>query len=160
LGGAAVFQMFTRTTGLLRPVAKRDHMWLALLSVLGVALNQTLYLIGLRSTSPTSASLLNVSIPVFTATLAALLRQAKLSVRTVLGLALACGGVTYLTGVRSVDRGALIIALNCLCYSAYIVLSRRIILRLGAFTAVTWIFTWASVLFVPVGATAFARGAP
>src|SRR5690349_6932078 len=46
LGAALIFQLFARSTGLLRPVTGRDHLWLALLSVLGIALNQTLFLIG------------------------------------------------------------------------------------------------------------------
>jgi drug/metabolite transporter (DMT)-like permease len=66
----------------------------------------------------------------------------------------------WLTGVGSVDKGAIIIAVNCLSYSAYIVLSRRTILRLGTLTVITWIFTWGALLFAPLGVPALVASAP
>src|SRR4029079_11956993 len=45
-------------------------------------------------------------------------------------------------------------------YSAYIVLSRGVIRRLGAFTVVTWLFTWAALLFSPMGALSLVHDAP
>ena len=163
LGAAVFFQVFARSSKLLRHVSGRDHLWLALLSVLGIALNQTLFLMGLRLTTPMSAALLGITIPVLTAALAVAFRQEKASARTAGGLGIACAGVVWLVagggGKAAVDRGALIIAINCLSYSAYIVLSRSVIRRLGAFTVVTWIFTWAALLFAPVGASALVHGA-
>ncbi len=162
VGAAVVFQAFARATGLLKRVSGRDHLWLAVLSVLGIALNQALFLIGLRMTSPMSAALLGITIPVLTAALAVVFREEKASGRTAVGLAVACAGVVWLVagkgGSASVDRGALIIACNCLSYSAYIVLSRSIIRRIGAFTVVTWLFTWAALLFAPFGAAPLLSG--
>jgi drug/metabolite transporter (DMT)-like permease len=161
MAGAAVF--FAATTGALGTLAKttwRDRLTLAGLSVLGIALNQTLFLIGLRSTTPVSAALLSVTIPIFTAALAVVLRVERPSLRLGLGLLLALGGVVWLTGVRDVDRGAVLVSLNSLSYSLYIVLSRRAIQRLGAITVVTWIFIWGALLFAPVGVPALAHAAP
>ncbi len=160
LGAALFFQLFARVTGQLRQTTPKDHARLAVLSVLGIALNQALFLIGLRVTTPMSAALLGIPIPVMTAGLAIAFRQERPSLRTGLGLFLAAGGVVWLTGVRSVDRGAVIIALNCLSYSLYIVLSRRTIQRLGAVTVITWAFTWAVVLFAPFGARPLVASLP
>lgn len=163
LGAAVFFQALARSMGWLKPVSLRDHVWLALLSILGIALNQALFLLGLRSTTPMSAALLGITIPVLTAALAVAFRQEKASARTAVGLVVACSGVVWLIagegGNAAVDRGALIISANCLSYSAYIVLSRSVIRRLGAFTVVTWIFTWAALLFAPFGASALVHGA-
>src|SRR6202011_5787616 len=71
---------------------------------------------------------------------------------------LALCGVLWLTGVRSLDWGAVVIALNCLAYSLYLVFSLRIIRRLGAMTVITWLFTWGALLFTPLGARALAAG--
>ncbi len=139
------------------PTTARDHLALAGLSVLGIVLNQTLFLLGLRLTTPVSAALLSVTIPVFTAALAVLSRVERPSARLGVGLVLALFGVLWLVGVRSVDRGALLVSINAVCYSTYIVSARSVIRRLGALTVVTWIFVWGALLFAPVGAPALVR---
>lgn len=160
IGAAVFFQLFARGTRTLVPASGKDHAWLAVLSVLGIALNQALFLLGLRVTTPMSAALLGITIPVMTAGLAIAFRQERASARTGIGLLLAASGVVWLTGVRSVDRGAVIIAINCLSYSSYIVLSRGIIRKLGAVTVITWAFTWAMLLFAPFGLLPLARSLP
>jgi drug/metabolite transporter (DMT)-like permease len=159
LGATLFFQAFTRATGTLRPATLRDHGWLAVLSILGIALNQTLFLVGLRMTSPVNAALLSVTIPVFTAAIAVALGQERASWRLGIGLALSIAGVAWLTGVGSVDRGALVVLANCVSYAFYIVLSRATIRRLGTLTVVTWIFTWGALLFAPLGLPDLVAGA-
>jgi drug/metabolite transporter (DMT)-like permease len=128
--------------------------------VLGIVLNQTLYLLGLRITTAFAAALLGATIPVFTAAVAIVFRVERADVRTGIGLLLAFTGVLWLTGVGSIDVGALVIAINCLSYSLYIVLSKPVIERVGAPTLVTWLFTWGAVMFAPIGGVALATGAP
>jgi len=158
LGAALFFQLLTRAMRWLVATSGRDQWQLAGLSILGIALNQTLFLVGMRMRSPLSAALLSVTIPVLSAGMAVMVGQERASARLGVGIAIALGGVVWLTGVRSVDRGALVVLLNCLSYSAYIVYSRGIIRRLGALTVITWVFTWGAVLFAPLGAAALASG--
>lgn len=161
MGGAALaFFALTQAFGLRNKTTWRDHLTLAGLSVIGISLNQTLFLIGLRSTTPLSAALLSVTIPVFTAVLSVVFRVEKPSVRLAIGFVLALAGVLWLTGVSSVDRGALIVSINSLSYSAYLVLSRRTVQRLGAWTLVTWIFVWGALLFAPYGVPVLIHEAP
>jgi drug/metabolite transporter (DMT)-like permease len=159
-GAAAAFVLFTQLFELRTQVTAKDHLSLAGLSILGISLNQTLFLIGLRTTTPVSAALLSVTIPVFTAAMAVVARTEKPSWRLALGLGLALVGVLWLTGIHSVDHGAVVVLINSLCYSAYLVLSRRVIVRLGAWTVVTWIFVWGAVLFAPYGVPALVADAP
>jgi drug/metabolite transporter (DMT)-like permease len=151
LGAAVFFQAFTRATGTLRPATRRDHGWLAVLSILGIVLNQALFLVGLRMTSPVNVALLSVTIPLFTAAIAVAFGHERASWRLGIGLATSIAGVVWLTGVGSLDRGVLVVLANCVSYSAYIVLSRATIQRLGTLTVVTWIFTWGALLFAPLG---------
>jgi len=150
-GAALFFQAYARATRRLGPVAAADHWRIAGLSVLGVVLNQTLFLVGLHLTTAFAAALLGATIPVFAAALAVAFRIERPSVRTALGLVLAIAGVLWLTGIGSLDRGAIAIALNCLSYALYIVLSKRVLERVGALTVVTWLFTWGSVVMAPLG---------
>jgi drug/metabolite transporter (DMT)-like permease len=159
-GAALFFTILGRVRRTLTATTWRDRLVLAGLSVLGISLNQTLFLVGLRHTTPAAASLLSVTIPVFTAALAVVFRVERFSLRLAAGLALAVVGVLWLTGMTTIDRGALIVSINSLSYSAYIVLSRRILQRLGALTVVTWIFVWGVVLFAPLGLPALVTHAP
>jgi drug/metabolite transporter (DMT)-like permease len=160
LGATVFFQAFTRATGTLKKTSARDHFALAGLSILGIALNQTLFLLGLRMTSPMNAALLSVTIPVFTAAMAVALGQERASVRLAVGLVTSIVGVVSLTGIHRVDVGALVVVLNSALYSGYIVLSRATIRRLGTLTVVTWIFTWGGLLFAPIGMRELVLGAP
>ena len=152
LGGALFFHAILalrRTEHV--AITRQDHARLAGLSVLGIALNQTLFLLGLRWTSPFSVSLLGATIPVFAAGLAVLFGKEALSWRTVLGLALALLGVVSLIGYGSLDRGAILVALNSLSFAMYVVLSRDVVLRVGALRTVAWLFTYGALLFAPLG---------
>ncbi len=142
------------------PLERVDHARIALLSLLGIVVNQTLFLLGLRLTSAFTAALLAGTIPVFTALISVLLGTDRASVRLFAGVLASFGGVAYLVGVRHVDVGALIIAANCLSYSAYLVLAGKTIRKIGAIPTISWVFTWGSILFAPIGLVAIARDAP
>ncbi|HEX4446021.1 MAG TPA: DMT family transporter [Polyangiaceae bacterium] len=158
-GATVFFQVLMRATGKLRPLPRRDHLRIAGLSMLGIVLNQTLFLVGLKITTAFAAVLLGVTIPVFTAALAVAFRVERPSLRLALGLALAILGVLWLTGRGSLDWGALAIAANCLSYALYLVLSKDVIVRVGALPLVTWIFTWGAIMFAPLGAWPLVSGA-
>jgi drug/metabolite transporter (DMT)-like permease len=158
LGAAIFFQIVARAGSAKIHLPWRDHARIAGLAMLGIVLNQTLFLVGLRLTTAFAAALLGATIPVFTAALAVAFRVERTGARTVMGLALALGGVLWLTGIGTVDVGAIVIAVNCMSYALYIVLSRSIVRRLGALTFITWIFAWGAVLLAPLGAWPLAHG--
>ena len=152
LGGALFFQAIVRARGPQgAPISRADHARLAGLSIIGIAANQTLFLMGLRWTTPFSVSLLGATIPVFAAALAVIFGKEKLSWKTIAGLTLALLGVLSLIGNGSLDRGAILVALNSLSYAAYVVLSRDVVLRVGALRTVAWLFTYGALLFAPLG---------
>ena len=73
LGGALFFQaILGLRKGAAASISRADHVRLAGLSIVGIALNQTLFLMGLRWTTPFSASILGATIPIFAAGLAVL----------------------------------------------------------------------------------------
>jgi drug/metabolite transporter (DMT)-like permease len=160
LGAAVVFQVVVRATRLLRRTTLRDHLVLGGLSILGIALNQTLFLVGLRLTSPTTAALLGVTIPVFAAAIAVAVGHERPSARLALGLGLSVAGAVWLVGVGTIDLGGLVVLANSLSYAAYIVFSRTTVRRLGALTVITWLFTWGAALFAPLALRSVVADAP
>lgn len=160
MGGAVFFFLFSSVFHLRSETTRGDHLRLAALSVLGIVANQTLFLVGLRSTTPVSAALLGVTIPVFTATFSVILRVERSSARLWIGLGMGVLGVLWLTGVRSVDRGAVLVTINSIFYSAYVISSQGLVRRLGAMTVITWIFVWGAALFSPFALPSLLRDAP
>jgi drug/metabolite transporter (DMT)-like permease len=144
------------------------HAKLAGLGAIGIALNQTLFIYGLRESSPFVASILGATIPVLTAALAVLLRKERATWRTAGGLSLSFSGVLWLTGVGSggahdaggVDRGAILVALNSVASAVYFVLSRDVVRALGSIRVMAWIFTYGALLFAPLGMSAFLTELP
>jgi drug/metabolite transporter (DMT)-like permease len=160
IGAAVFFQIFTRATKTLRTTTWAERAQLCGLSILGIVLNQSLFLIGLSLTTPVTASLIGVTIPAFSAVLAVAVGQERATPRLGAGLALSIAGVLSLTGLHRVDLGAVVLLANSVSFAAYIVYSRAIIRRLGALTVITWVFTSAAILFAPIGLPSLLAGAP
>ncbi|HEX8119501.1 MAG TPA: DMT family transporter, partial [Pyrinomonadaceae bacterium] len=164
VGGAAFsFLLLMGLRGRLVRPARRDLARLALYSLLGVVLNQFLYLKGLSLSTAVNAALLNATIPVFTLLVGALLGKDKLTVRVTLGTLVAAAGVVYLIDPLRADfggeamRGNLALVANTFCYGAYLAVSQDVFRRYGALTAMTWLFAIGALAAVPFGGYNLAR---
>jgi len=146
----------------------RDLPLFALCALLGVVLNQILFLTGLERSTATNAGLVMCLIPVFTFGIAALARQESFSPLRGLGLAIALAGAGMLFWAQEPEFraaygfGNLLMALNALSYSIYIVVSRPLARRYPPLVTIAWIYmlsvfalpftAWGREL-VPAGAT-------
>lgn len=143
--------------------ARRDWPALALLGILGVFLNQVLFIFGLQLTSATNAAILMPSIPVFTAAASATLGVQRLGPRTAIGVLLAsAGALTVLDPGRWSASGPgfwgdLLILGNCLAYAVYLVLQRPVLRRLPPLTVVAWAFLFGGAATVVVSAPTLLR---
>lgn len=165
VGGAAIaFTLLQRRLGKLRRLPKRDLLWLLLCSLLGVSLNQLLYVKGLSLTTAINATLLSTAIPVFTLAISILLGLDRLSLRRTVGIVLAASGVIYLVDPLRADlsshttAGNLLIVANTLSYGAYIAISKELFTRYGALNVITWMFLLACPITLPVGVMASTGG--
>jgi drug/metabolite transporter (DMT)-like permease len=158
VGGAAlVLTLLQRKLGQLRSMPRRDLGWLILCSILGVALNQLLFIKGLSLTTAIDAVLITATIPAFTLVVSILLGYDRISWRRSLGIVLAAGGVIYLVDPLRADFsvrttvGNLLIVTNSLGYAFYMVLSKDLFRRYGALNVITWVFLISSIITVPIG---------
>jgi drug/metabolite transporter (DMT)-like permease len=158
VGASFVFIILQSIFGQLQIPARRDLLWLALYSLLGVVLNQFLFVKGLSLTTVINATLLGTTIPVFTLLVSILFGYDRLSLRKAAGILLAACGVIYLVDPLHADfsgqtaLGNLLIVANSLSYGAYIALSKDLLKRYGALTFITWIFIFGSLATIPIGA--------
>jgi drug/metabolite transporter (DMT)-like permease len=128
-------------------------------SLLGIVLNQVLFLEGMHRSSALHAGLIVCTIPVFTYVIAAAFRQERWSPRRALGIAVALAGCVWLVlarGVRGAAGGAplvgdLLMVANCFLYSGYLVLSRPLLRTLPPLVVIAWAYLlcvpWTPLLY-------------
>lgn len=162
-GAALAFVVLGTVTRRLGRISRADWPLLIVSSLLGVVLNQWLFVKGLSLTTVINASLLGTTIPIFTLLVSILLRTDRASFRRVFGISLAAAGIIYLIGPGRADFsqsswvGDLLIVTNSLCYGAYIAISKDLVSRYSALTVITWIFIVGCVPAIPVGAIGLAQ---
>jgi drug/metabolite transporter (DMT)-like permease len=159
VGGAALaLLLLARMSGNLQAIKTGDWRLLIVSSMLGLVLNQLLFTKGLSLTTAINATLLSTTIPVFTLLVGVILGTDRATLRRLLGIAVAAGGVLYLIGpgrpqFSSATRaGDLLIVSNSLCYGAYIAVSKDLVKRYNALTVITWIFLVGCVVTLPAAA--------
>jgi len=162
-GAALTLLILARASGNLQKIRRADWSLLLASSILGLILNQWLYVKGLSLTTAINATLLSTTIPVSTLLVGVALGADRVTLRRVLGIALAAAGVLYLIGpgraqFSSATRtGDLLIVSNSLCYGAYIAVSKDLVKRYNALTVITWIFVVGCIATIPAAAISMAH---
>lgn len=157
VGAAVVFLILQKGVGELLQLAKKDFVLLVMCSLLGVVVNQLLFVKGLSLSTVINVTLLGTTIPVFTLLVSILLGHDRLSLRRSVGVLLAAGGAIYLIDPlksdfsRQTSVGNLLVVINCLAYGAYIAISKRLFKTYGALKVITWIFLVGSVFAIIPG---------
>ena len=154
-GAAIILTLFRRQLGALRRLPWRVLAWVALSSLLGVVLNQLIFVKGLSLTTAINATLLTTTIPVSTLVVSIALGHDRASVRHVLGIALAAAGVVYLVDPwrasfsTQTTMGNVLVIISSFSYGAYIAVSRDLFRRYGALNVITWIFLVGALMTLP-----------
>ncbi len=155
---AAVLVIFQTIRGRVWLPNKKDYWRFAVLCVFGVLLNQYLFIGGLSLTRASNASILAVTIPIFTLIISVMFRYERLFFLKIIGVALAAAGVIFLIDPRNASfdsattRGDIMMVLNSLAFGIYVAVSKDIISRNGPFRSMMWVFIFSSIVAVPVGA--------
>jgi drug/metabolite transporter (DMT)-like permease len=157
LGGAVAFLVLSRSLKRIAVAGRADYLRFALYGLLGVALNQLLFIKGLSLSTVINANLLGTLIPVATLAGSVLLGRESFSPRVAAGLAVAAAGAAYLINPFGADfsqsstTGNLLLVANATFYGLYIAISQDAIRRYGPLVVITWMFLLANVVTLPVG---------
>jgi len=158
-GAAILLNLIVPGIGFTRADAWR----IALFALLGVVLNQTLFLTGLSLTTAHVASILITTIPIFTLLVAIATRLERATATKVFGIALALGGALLVIGGEGIEGlkegfiGALLIVGNCLAYGIYLVISKPVVTRLSAGRVVSRMFAAGAIMMLPISLPALSR---
>ena len=155
VAGATVLLWFiARGESLPRESSRR----VALFAILGVAINQTMFLSGLAFTTVQVAAILITSIPVFAVGAAIAMGRERASASRIGGIALAGAGALLVVGGEGIHGtlrsliGALMILVNCLSYALYLVISKPDMAHLSARAVVARMFAVGTLLMLPIAA--------
>lgn len=146
-GGAGILGAlaFARHGRAMIPAA-RDITRLVIAALLGVALNQGLFLEGLARSTPLNSTLVMCLIPIFTFVIAAATGAETFSARRLVGVLIGLGGLAALLldeGLHGLGRygvGNLLMMVNALCYSGYLVLSKPLVRRYPPLVVIAWAY--------------------
>ncbi len=120
-------------------------------SLLGMIINQSSFLVGLRHTTSTNSAILNTLIPVFTLAIVTLRGQEKFTLARGVGFVLALLGVL---GLRKVEDftlsggtmlGDALTVLNCLSYALFLSYSKPFLEKNDRVWTTAWLFVYGSV---------------
>ena len=138
-------------------VERGDWKHLILMSLCGMGINQFCYVTGVQYTSPTNACVITTSSPVFTFALSAIFLHAAVSIKKIIGLALAATGALVLIlgsqlqgGLSGNPLGDSLCLLSQLAASCYFVFFSGVIKKYHPIILMRWLFTISAILTAPV----------
>jgi drug/metabolite transporter (DMT)-like permease len=142
-------------------VPLKDKLLLAVAALLGIVLDQCLFLVGLQLTSPANASIETTATPIITMLLSFIILKESVTWKKVLGIAIGCAGalLLILTSAKSGDAkvgniwGDLIVIASQTFYSLFLILFSNLTKKYSIVTANKWLFLWATVLILPFTAS-------
>jgi drug/metabolite transporter (DMT)-like permease len=141
---------------------RRDLVKLAVLGLLGVVLNQSLFLIGLSHTTAINATILVTTIPIFTVLYSVLTRREPPSGLKFAGIAIAGCGALYLIGpdrwsqAPELALGNLLIVVAMFFYALYLVHSKAMVMRYGPVTVSAYVMLFSAFGTLPLGLSGLA----
>ncbi|MBI4565695.1 MAG: DMT family transporter [Planctomycetes bacterium] len=154
--GALFFPLFLPAAD--RRRLARLSLWKTILplALTGIFLNQICFAAGMKWTTPGHSVIVHALIPVFVLSIAWIFLREGAGRLTLLGVALAIGGVVYLgvsgpeEEVRRTLAGDAVTLAGAIAFSAYVVLGRWVIPAVGSYQAVTYSFVMAAPLALPL----------
>ena len=156
MGGALLFWIFQRFF-IREKVERRDLMKLALCGFVGLTMNVGLFYVGLNYTTPVDASVIHVSNPILVLILAAILLKEKITALKLSGIVLGIAGslILILWGRHlqlggQTALGNVLVTLNMVCYSLYLVILKPLVGKYHTMTILKWVSLFGFLCIIPI----------
>lgn len=140
-------------------LSRADKRRVILGGVFGVALNQIFFLEGLSLTEPFHAALIMLTTPILVMVFSSLFLGQRFGVYKVAGLVFGVSGALILvTGKTAPSHyapdivlGDLLVFLNAIFYSIYLVIIKPVMDKRESLQVITWVFSIGALIVVPLG---------
>ena len=136
---------------------KEDYRMIIFLSFLAIPVNQFLFLLAMKYTTPTNAALLYGSSPAVVLLISHLMGRERVNWKKGIGVAIAFCGIFIIVFERGIDLqsdyaiGNLLLFVAMLAWALYTIQGRVLVLRYGAFTTSSVTMILGTVMFIPIG---------
>lgn len=137
-------------------VLLKDLLTLLVCALCGVGINQWLFVVGLKSSSPVNASIIATGVPIFVLLLAVVILKEPITRKKTFGVFMGVSGGLLLVfssthTVNSTNSlgGDILMVINSLMYSVYLVLSKPLSLRYSSVTIMKWMFLFSALTLAP-----------
>ena len=139
-------------------IEKKDFITFFIAAIFGIATNMLLFLKGLEFTTPIHAATIITIGPILILVLSSFFLKEKLTQKKALGIAIGFSGAIILTiygkSTRPADNvflGNLLIFLNIVSYSIYIIIIKKLTAKYHPFTFIKWLFLFGLIIVIPFG---------
>ena len=155
----AIFWIISLFAGPKEKVPLNELPLIALAAFCGVGFNMITFMWGLSLTTPISASVLMVTTPIIVAVLSAIFLKEHLHFWKVLGIGLGFSGATLLILLSSTPNqvaadpltGNILMIVNAISYSFYILLAKKLTKKYHVFTLMKWLYLFGVLFITPFG---------
>ena len=158
IGAALAFWTFSLFTKR-EKVSFTDLKLMAAAALLGIILNQGVFILGVSLTSPINASIVTTTLPIVTMIIAAMYLKEPITWTKLGGILVGASGALLLilsstsTGSAANSRLSLygigLCLLSQVSYATYFVLFKKMISRYSPFTLMKWMFLFSAVFYLP-----------
>lgn len=139
-------------------IDKKDYKTFFLAAVFGVVTNMLLFLKGLELTTPIHASVIMTITPIIILVFSAFFLKERVTGLKILGIILGFAGAVILTVYGKSSRpgdnvllGNLMIFINAVSYSIYIIIIKKLTAKYHPFTFIKWLFLFGLIMVIPFG---------
>jgi len=135
----------------------KDLMIIFLCGLLGLTAMQVSFAVGLRYTTPVTYSLIMALVPIVVMLLSALFIKESITFYKAIGVLLGLSGASIIiiqgNGNNSVNTtfGILVAIAGVICYSCYLILTRKISAKYSPVTIMKWMFLVSVIVLLPFG---------
>ena len=139
-------------------VEKKDFPLIILCALFGVAINQMLFFVGLKYTTPINGSLIMTTTPILVLLTSAIIIKEKITFKKMIGITLGAAGAIILISFGKElsfqqDQlfGDVMIFINAVSYGTYLVIVKKLMTRYHPITVIKWVFTFGFFMVIPFG---------
>ncbi|GAB4131415.1 MAG: DMT family transporter [Bacteroidia bacterium] len=139
-------------------VEKSDLKKIAVLSLFGVSINQSLFVKGMSLTSPISGAIIMITSPLLVLIIGNIVLKEKITLKRFSGIMLGLAGAALLilTGSSASAKadsplGDLFIFINALSWGTFLVLVKPLMSKYHTITVLKWVFFFGMFILIPLG---------
>lgn len=139
-------------------VERADLKKIAVLSLFGVSINQSLFIKGMALTSPISGAIIMITSPLLVLIIGNIVLKEKFTWQRVSGVIIGLGGAALLilsgtlsNGKEDNALGDLFIFINALSWGTFLVLVKPLMAKYNTITVLKWVFLFGLPILVPLG---------